>query len=50
MWRDVPSLKDWEKLCGKSGLTTTEINTFLVAITHALQKYHSIPKTKLEFF
>ncbi len=50
MWRDVPSLKDWEKLCGKNGLTANEINTFLADLTHALQKYHSIPKTKLEFF
>ncbi|WP_454781432.1 hypothetical protein [Legionella sp. WA2022007384] len=49
MWRDVPSLEDWEKLCGKNGLTAIEVNTLLVAITQVLQDYHAIPKTKLEF-
>ncbi|WP_131779497.1 hypothetical protein [Legionella bozemanae] len=48
MWRDVPNLKDWEKLCEKSGLTAIEVNTFLAPITQALQEYYSIPKTQLE--
>ncbi|QMT58751.1 hypothetical protein [Legionella sp. PC997] len=50
MWRDVPSLKDWEKLCETSGLTPAEVTTSLLAITQLLKEYHSIPKTKIEFF
>lgn len=48
MWRDVPNLKDWEKLCEKCGLTAVEVSTFLAPMTQALQDYHSIPKTQLE--